>query len=85
MNKFFFALLILALFVFEVKTDYIPPDLRKKVENLINYLKANGLWDQLLNMLRIYDDDYVVHWCMSYDTYQVCEALIDDYLDYYDD
>jgi len=84
MNKFFFALLILALFVFEVKTDYIPPELMKKVEKLIKYLKDNGLWDDLLNMLKRYDDDYVVHWCMKYDTYQVCEALIDDYLDYYD-
>ena len=84
MNKFFFALLILALFVFEIKADYIPPALRKKVEDLIAYFKKIGKWDELIRMVQMYDDDYVVHWCMEYSTYQVCEALIDDYLDYYD-
>ena len=85
MNKFFFALLILAFFVFEVKSDhddYIPPWMMEKINRLIDYLKRNGLWDDLLNMLRRYDDDYVVSWCMQYDSYSVCEALIDDYLGY---
>ena len=86
MNKFFFALLILAFFVFEVKSDwddYISPQMMEKIKKLIDYLKDNGLWDTLLSMLRSnYDDDYVIHWCTQYDTYAVCEALIDDYLDY---
>ena len=85
MNKFFFALLILAFFVFEVKSDwddYISPKMMEKINKLIKYLKDNGLWDTLLSMLRKYDDDYVIQWCTQYDTYAVCEALIDDYLDY---
>jgi len=85
MNKFFFALLILAFFVFEVKSDYddyISPQMMQKIQRLIQYFKDNKLWDEFLRMLGMYDDDYVIHWCMKYDTYAVCEALVDDYFDY---
>ena len=86
MKKFFFTLLILALFFFEIKTkDYNSSDMIEKIERLIEYLKDNDLWDDLLRLWETYNSDYVVHWCMTYDSYQVCEALIDDYLDKMDD
>ena len=86
MNKFFFALLILALFFFEIKTEnYNSSEMIEKIERLIKYLKDNDLWDELLRLWISYDSDYVVHWCMNYDTYQVCEALIEDYLYKMDD
>ena len=44
--------------------------------------KNYGKWDTLLSMLRKFDDDYIIQWCMEFDTYAKCEALFDDYLDY---
>ena len=85
MNKFFFVFLIIALFVFEVKTDSIPPPyLKTKIERLIEYLQENGLWVQLLRLVD-YSEEYAIKWCMNFETYEVCEALVDDYLDDYDD
>ena len=74
MNKFFFTLLILAFFVFEVKSDYddyISPQMMQKIQRLIQYFKDNKLWDEFLRMLGMYDDDYVIQWCTQYDTYAV--------------
>ena len=84
MNKFFFVFLIIALFVFEVKTDSIPLYLKKKIERLIEYLQENGLWVELLRLVD-YSEEYATQWCMSFETYEVCDALVDDYLDDYDD
>ena len=39
-------------------------------------IKGNRQWDAFLSMLRKYDDDYLVQWCMLLDTYAVCEALL---------
>ena len=82
MNKLFSLLLILALFVFEVKTDVIPQPYKKKIERLIEYLKENGLWVDLLRYVD-YSEDYAIHWCMQYESFHVCEVLVDDYLDDY--
>ena len=84
MNKLFSLLLILALFIFEVKTDYITSYILKKIERLIKYLKENGLWVEFLRYVD-YSEEYAIHWCMQYESFDVCEALVDDYLDLYDD
>ena len=85
MNKLFFALLILAFFVFEVKSnwdDNIPPEILEKMPKFIIYLHDYGLWDTFLAMLREYDTDFVISWCMNYGTYEECKLFIEDYLDY---
>ena len=84
MNKLFSLLLILALIVFEVKTDHIPPNILKRIERLIEYLKENGLWVDLLRYVD-YSETFAIHWCIEYESFDVCEALVDDYLDDYDD
>ena len=84
MNKFFLVLLALALFVFEVKSDHISKELLKRIIRLIDYLKDNRLWEEFLRY-KHYSEDYAIKWCMQYETYEVCDAIIDDYLDDYDD
>ena len=83
MNKFFFTLLILVFFFFEIKAeDYNSSDMIEKIERLIEYLKENGLWVDLLRYVD-YSEDYAIHWCMQYESFHVCEVLVDDYLDDY--
>ena len=84
MLKFFLVLLALALFVFEVKSDHISKELLKRIHRLIEYLKENGLWNDLLRY-KHYSEEFTIKWCMQFETYEVCDALIDDYLDDYDD
>ena len=85
MNKFFFTLLILALFLFEVKPDHIPREILQKINNLINFFIENDLWIELLKIIRLYGEDYAINWCTKYSDYYICEALIEDYLDDEDD
>ena len=85
MNKFFFALLFLAFLVFEVKSDWddiISPEILEKINKLIHDFHDKELWNNLIHLLRNCGADTAIQWCSQFETYAVCEALIDDYLDY---
>ena len=80
MKKIFSIIFILALFLFEVKSD------KHNYRNAITCLQKKGKWNALLDLMRKhYDEDYVISWCTQFCNKDDCEDLIEDYFDYDDD